>query len=90
MAHRSAIARLAGADEDRTMALLRALRSDLIDPTIAVHHGSVVKRTGVDTLIESAAWSTPCAARLSCSVASTSAMRSAAGPPHRVPRRHSS
>jgi adenylate cyclase len=31
--------RLAGADEDRTLARLRALRSDLIDPTTAVHHG---------------------------------------------------
>src|SRR5271168_81144 len=31
--------RLAGADEDRILARLRALRSDLIDPTIAVHHG---------------------------------------------------
>ena len=31
--------KLAGADEDRTLARLRALRSDLIDPTIAVHHG---------------------------------------------------
>ena len=29
--------RLAGADEDRTMARLRGLRSDLIDPTVAVH-----------------------------------------------------
>jgi adenylate cyclase len=38
--------RLAGADEDRTLARLRALRSDLIDPTIAVHKGRVVKRTG--------------------------------------------
>ena len=38
--------RLAGADEDRILARLRALRSDLIDPTIAVHHGRVVKRTG--------------------------------------------
>ena len=44
--------RLAGADEDRTLARLRALRSDLIDPTIAVHHGRVVKRTGDGTLIE--------------------------------------
>ena len=35
-----------GRDEDRTLARLRALRSDLIDPTIAVHHGRVVKRTG--------------------------------------------
>src|SRR6202022_2572399 len=44
--------RLAGADEDRTLARLRALRSDLIDPTVAVHNGRVVKRTGDGTLIE--------------------------------------
>ena len=44
--------RLAGADEDRTLARLRTLRSDLIDPTIAVHHGRVVKRTGDGSLIE--------------------------------------
>ena len=44
--------RLAGADEDRTLARLRALRSDLIDPTIAVHHGRVVKRTGDGGLVE--------------------------------------
>jgi adenylate cyclase len=44
--------RLAGADEDRTLARLRALRSDLIDPTIALHHGRVVKRTGDGSLVE--------------------------------------
>jgi adenylate cyclase len=44
--------RLARADEDRTLAQLRALRSDLIDPTIAVHNGRVVKRTGDGTLVE--------------------------------------
>jgi adenylate cyclase len=44
--------RLASADEDRTLARLRALRSDLIDPTIAVHNGRVVKRTGDGMLIE--------------------------------------
>ncbi|WP_096457686.1 adenylate/guanylate cyclase domain-containing protein [Mesorhizobium sp. 113-1-2] len=44
--------RLAGADEDRILARLRALRSDLIDPTIAVHHGRVVKRTGDGALVE--------------------------------------
>jgi TolB-like protein/class 3 adenylate cyclase len=44
--------RLAGTDEDRTLARLRALRSDLIDPTVAVHHGRVVKRTGDGSLIE--------------------------------------
>src|SRR5439155_20652327 len=44
--------RLAGADEDRILARLRSLRSDLIDPTIAVHHGRVVKRTGDGAIIE--------------------------------------
>ena len=44
--------RLAGADEERTLARLRALRSDLIDPTVALHHGRVVKRTGDGVLIE--------------------------------------
>ena len=44
--------RLAGADEDRTLARLRALRSDLLDPTIAVHHGRVVKRTGDGLIAE--------------------------------------
>ena len=44
--------RLASTDEDRTLARLRALRSDLIDPTVAVHNGRVVKRTGDGSLIE--------------------------------------
>jgi adenylate cyclase len=44
--------RLADADEDRTLARLRALRSDLIDPTISVHHGRIVKRTGDGSVIE--------------------------------------
>jgi TolB-like protein len=44
--------KLAGADEERTLARLRALRSDLFDPTIALHHGRVVKRTGDGVLIE--------------------------------------
>lgn len=44
--------RLAGADEDRTLARLRTLRSDLIDPTIAVHRGRIVKRTGDGSIIE--------------------------------------
>ena len=44
--------RLTGADEDRILARLRTLRSDLIDPTIAVHNGRVVKRTGDGSLVE--------------------------------------
>jgi adenylate cyclase len=44
--------RLAAADEDRTLARLRTLRSDLVDPIISVHHGRVVKRTGDGSIIE--------------------------------------
>jgi adenylate cyclase len=45
----AAYSKLAGADEERTLARLRAL---LVDPTIAVHHGRVVKRTGDGSIIE--------------------------------------
>ena len=34
------------------MSRLRGLRSDLIDPAIAAHHGRIVKRTGDGSLIE--------------------------------------
>jgi adenylate cyclase len=44
--------RLAGSDEDRILARLRALRSDLVDPIIAVHRGRVVKRTGDGAIVE--------------------------------------
>jgi TolB-like protein/Flp pilus assembly protein TadD len=44
--------RLAGADEEGTLARLRALRGDLIDPAIAAHHGRTVDRTGDGSLIE--------------------------------------
>src|ERR1700730_16155068 len=44
--------RLAGADEDRTLARLRGLRSDLIDPAISAHHGRIIKRTGDGSIIE--------------------------------------
>src|SRR5450432_1531858 len=44
--------RLAGADEERTLARLRGLRSDLVDPAIAAHHGRIVKRTGDGSIIE--------------------------------------
>jgi TolB-like protein/class 3 adenylate cyclase len=37
---------LVRADEERTLARLRALRSDLIEPAIAVHRGRIVKGTG--------------------------------------------
>jgi len=38
--------RLAGADEERRLARLRSLRSDLIDPASAGHPGRIVKRAG--------------------------------------------
>lgn len=44
--------RLAGADEDRTPARLRALRCDLIDPAINSHQGRIVNRTTDDGIIE--------------------------------------
>ena len=47
-----AYSRLAGVDEDRTLARLRALRGDLIDPSIEAHHGRVVKRTGDGVIAE--------------------------------------
>ena len=44
--------RLAGADEEGTLARLRGLRSDLIDPAIAAHRGRIVKRTGDGSIVE--------------------------------------
>ena len=44
--------RLAAADEERVLARLRTLRSDLVDPTIAVDGGRVFKRTGDGILVE--------------------------------------
>ena len=44
--------RLTGADEEGVLASLRALRSDFTDPTIAAHHGRVVKRTGDGLIVE--------------------------------------
>ena len=41
-----------GVDEDRILARLRALHSDLIDPTVGVHRGRVVKRTGDGAIVE--------------------------------------
>lgn len=44
--------RLTAADEDRTIARVRTVQSDVIDPAIASHHGRLVKRTGDGALIE--------------------------------------
>lgn len=44
--------RLIGADEEGTLARLKGLRRELIDPTIAEHHGRIVKTTGDGMLVE--------------------------------------
>jgi adenylate cyclase len=44
--------RLMGADESGTHARLKAHRKELIDPTIAAHHGHIVKLTGDGALVE--------------------------------------
>jgi adenylate cyclase len=44
--------RLMGVDEAGTLARLRALRRDLIDPAIAAHSGRIVKLMGDGALVE--------------------------------------
>ena len=44
--------RLMGADEEGTLAALKAYRRELIDPKIAEHHGRMVKTTGDGALVE--------------------------------------
>ena len=83
--------RLAGADEERTLARLRALRSDLIDPIIAVHHGRIVKRTGDGAIVEfrSVVDAVRCAIEMQTRLWS-SAMQVCRPTTHRVPHRHPS
>jgi class 3 adenylate cyclase len=73
--------RLAGADEDRILARLRTLRSDLIDPILAVHHGRVVKRSGDGWIIEFR--SVVDAVRCAIEVQSAMVERNAGVPPER-------
>ena len=44
--------RLMGVDEEGTLAQLKAIRKDFIDPTIAAHRGRIVKTTGDGMLVE--------------------------------------
>jgi TolB-like protein/class 3 adenylate cyclase/tetratricopeptide (TPR) repeat protein len=44
--------RLMGADEVGTLAALKALRREVVDPTIAEHEGRIVKTTGDGVLVE--------------------------------------
>jgi adenylate cyclase len=44
--------RLTGADEEGTVAQLRAVRAELFEPTVAANHGRIVKSAGDGMLIE--------------------------------------
>ena len=44
--------RLMGADEEGTVARLKAIRAELVDPAIAAHNGRIVKTTGDGLLVE--------------------------------------
>ena len=44
--------RLMSADEEGTLAALKALRQSLIDPKVAEHRGRIVKTTGDGALVE--------------------------------------
>jgi len=44
--------RLMGADEEGTLAALKALRRELIDPKVKEHRGRIVKTTGDGALVE--------------------------------------
>ncbi|MGE0257787.1 MAG: adenylate/guanylate cyclase domain-containing protein [Alphaproteobacteria bacterium] len=48
----AAYSRLIGSDEEGTLAALRTLRRELIDPAIAEHRGRMVKTTGDGMLVE--------------------------------------
>ena len=73
--------RMTSADEDGTLARLRALRGDLIDPMVALHNGRVFKRTGDGALIEFR--SVVDAVRCAIAVQNSMAERFSAVPPER-------
>src|SRR5215213_9527865 len=55
--------RLMGADEEGSLARLKAIRKTIVDPTFASHRGRIVKTTGDGMLVEfaSAVDATRCA-----------------------------
>jgi class 3 adenylate cyclase len=56
-----------GADEEGTLAALRAVRRELSDPKIKEHQGRIVKTMGDGHWSSSSASSAQCAARSRCS-----------------------
>src|SRR6202521_5209486 len=73
--------RLIGEDEEGTLAALKALRRELIDPGIAEHKGRIVKTTGDGLLVEFA--SVVDALRCAAAVQRAMAERNAAIPAER-------
>ncbi|TSA18013.1 MAG: adenylate cyclase [Betaproteobacteria bacterium] len=73
--------RLMGADEEATLARLKALRAEVIDPAIAAHQGRIFKTTGDGLLAEftSVVAAVQCAAKIQIEMAT----RGAADPPER-------
>ena len=83
--------RLPGRTRSGPLARLRALRSDLIDPAIAAHHGRIVKRTGDGSAHRVSQRGRRGALRdRSAERHGRAQRRRAARAPHRVSRRHSS
>ena len=58
--------RLIGADEGGTLQALKAIRAELIDPTIAAHNGRLVRRRVMACWSSSAVWWMLCGARPRC------------------------
>jgi class 3 adenylate cyclase len=68
--------RLVGDDEEGTLAAIRALRRELIDPNIAEHRGRIVNTTGDGMLVEFASTidAVRCAVAMQRGVAATAAL----------------
>ena len=73
--------RLMGADEEGTLAALKAFRRDLVDPKISEHRGRIVKTTGDGVLVEFA--SAVDAVRCAMEIQPAMAKRNAAMPEDR-------
>jgi hypothetical protein len=58
--------RLASTDEERTLARLRALLGDLIEPAIAAHQAGSSGAPATGSSLNSVAWSMRRGARLKC------------------------
>ena len=79
--------RLMGADEEGTLARLKAFRKTIVDPAIASHRGHIVKTNGDGMLIEFA--SAVDAVRSAVEIQRSIAEQNASGSKARIPDRHS-